>query len=282
MILGEDGNSLSFTRKKREREETETKSRMPVVQVLLRCLLPWSAFFRTLELLINSVDFSRNYLIRPWDSRSWAVIFTTSLPNYFLMSTYLLLVLFWGALYRLHQRQLQGKGLRGVESLVSDLLSLWVLLTSCELLPWVLLMVLMAALPDQIEQLHQVEQGYAVMIGLVIALFFAVWGWNLTHALRQRWKILQKQHEIRMGVLGMPSTSNAHTVAAGVASKIFVLTVVCTCLFVLRSVLILLCSFVIESQMLLFICLMVWLLACEYLPTLLMIIILWWSVPHRP
>lgn len=233
-------------------KESEQTAVGPVILLIVKCLLPWPALLRTVEILVNSVSFAGDYLVRPWTSETFFVVFSTSAPNYLLMANYLLLVMFWAWLYSYSRNSFPA--------FLSGLLSLWGLLVAVEFLIWIILLMFMAAMPNHISTIHKVEELYAAGLSILIALLFAVWGFRLS------------------GKLGsMPASPRTSVIL----TKVFALTVLCTVLFIVRSVLIVLCSWVFSydsHSTALFVSLLIWIIGCEFLPTLIVTILLSWSV----
>ena len=219
----------------------------PTIGFVLKCLVPWAAFFRTLDLVIDLVVYSGNYLTRGWESQNWAVVMTTSFPNYVLMTNYMLLVVFWIWLSR--------KSKRSGITFVRELILTWLVAVASMFLVWVVLMMLLAALPDHMGAVHTAEVVYAAAISVFIAAFFAIWGYCLLDRMR----------------LSAPKSSRSRRVSW----KVLMLTIFCTALFLIRSVLILLCYFALQSDGAAFFTLVViWIVGCEYIPTFFLVVVL--------
>ena len=57
-----------------------------------------------------------------------------------------------------------------------EVFSSWVISTACIFIIWIILLMLMAAIPDQDMLLHHIEAGYSALLALTVSLLFLTWG----------------------------------------------------------------------------------------------------------
>ena len=238
------------------RKKTQHRSKGALIALVLKCTLPWAVFLRLVDMLISSIGNGYYVLLGlPWNEQSWGELFISSLPGYILVATYLLLVLFWAWLYS-HSR------LASHSLLVSDPLTVWLMCVAAEFVVYIVFLMLMAALPDSLDALHKGEATYAALLYVVIAALFVGCGGVLFLKVKSA-----ATHSHRSELL---------------ARKIFWLTVICTVLFTARAVIVMLSTFAFTSGGWVdFGLTIAWTFGCEYLPALLMIIILHWSAESQ-
>lgn len=253
-----------------------------VISLIIQCALPWGPLARTIELFIVAAVRNTDLLFSLPENESFVEIFLSSLPGYIYISVYLLLLLFWIRLNAskaapqspvrqagsLNHATGRGYGAASASSasrlnqqsddvsFKENVLRLWAIFTAALFLIWVVLLMLMAAMPNKSFFIHQIEAGYSTTLSCVIALMFAVW----------------------MGVVINKLThSETNPTTAAIGKKIVFLTGICVIVFLLRAAIIIVETFVeTNTGLASFIFVVFFFMICEFFPPFLLLLIIHW------
>eukprot|EP01094_Clydonella_sp_ATCC50884_P020173 TRINITY_DN4136_c0_g1_i1.p1 TRINITY_DN4136_c0_g1~~TRINITY_DN4136_c0_g1_i1.p1 ORF type:complete len:309 (+),score=92.92 TRINITY_DN4136_c0_g1_i1:137-1063(+) len=219
------------------------------VKKVLFCLAPWPVFFRDVDMIVH---FNDNYLTEDLSTQNVLSIFIGGLPGYIFCSTYVMLGMFWAYLY--YRAHSDNKNIAVVVTRI------YVVVNAVIWLGWFIILLVIACLSGSAAvTAHHVEATYAASLNLMAGAVFVVFGSLLVFKLRTA------------PVLSSPRMA--------IAQKIGFLTWICTFLFGVRSLSILLQTFVIDSPAGNFTAKLIFEILCELAPTLLIVAIVSRAVP---
>ena len=242
---------FSFALKLLQYLRGKSRSQHGVLNLLLKGMVIIPPLSKTLVLLINILAYplSKSMLLTPWKQQHWLAIFAAGFSGYALMATYLLLVFYWVWLYR----QARERNHR----LLFLILDCWKIGVAVVVIIWVVLLMLMAALPGSIESLHTAEEVYSGLLSIVVAVMFASFAWLL-----------------RLRFAQIPINSKLLT---RLGIRIMLLSSVCTILFLFRTFLQFMAYWVWTTGLPFLLCQFGWIVVGNFLPSLIMILTLSYS-----
>jgi hypothetical protein len=217
--------------------------RITIVKIIY-ALLPWAMLARMIEFITNITSGAENFLVAGIMTQTKAQIFFGSLPGYIFFSSYILLVLFWIILYyRSRDQDVQ---------FLNKLSKIYLLLNLVVYSIYFALLAMLFTLPtnDVAKIVHPIEACYAGGLSIAAAIGFVIYG---------------RRVYARLNYMVVASKTRQQ-----MCRKIGYLTIVCSIVFSLRSIIIFLSIFVLRPDMVVLNLLskLVFHLVCELGPTL--------------
>ena len=124
------------------------------------------------------------------------------------------------------ERYLKSRVSKG--EFLRHIVSVWAVCSCSIFIVWILLLMLMASMPNHFNLLHLIEAGYSSLLALTISALFLLWGFLLYRKLRHK---------------QTPSSRSGK-----VLQSIVILCAVCFLIFLIRSVCVFLDAFVVSNS----------------------------------